>query len=213
MEMNPFNISHRDRDYTHQVTQEERDVLGRFGPEYYRSPYVHGYQRYEYNGSYTEGAKELVDFYGLEDRARILDVGCACGFLLHDMMMVNGTLQCYGVDISEYALTNAMSTLHGRLMRSSAAALPFNDSSFDLVVSMDVLGAMHWADSRRAVREITRVGRVHKFLQIESYTTDEERRNFINWEPLTNSQRSVDEWKELFREEGYDGDYYWKIFR
>ena len=52
----------------------------------------------------------------------------------------------------------------------------------------------------------------HRFIMVHSYRTKEERQNLIQWEATIRLVRSVDEWKQLYSEEDYEGLYYWKIF-
>lgn len=84
-EVNLLGVKPKKRDYSHPVTPVEMEVLGRFNQEYFESPFTHGYNKYEYTGLYRAGAKKLIDFYSLPDSCRILDVGCAKGFLLYDL--------------------------------------------------------------------------------------------------------------------------------
>jgi ubiquinone/menaquinone biosynthesis C-methylase UbiE len=70
---------------------------------------------------------------GLVDGGDLLDVGCGTGRFLTEMQA--GPYNAVGVDVSEEMLTHARArgvTVH----HASAAALPFPDRSFDLVVSI-----------------------------------------------------------------------------
>jgi len=194
-EVNLFNIKPKKRDYSHPVTPRETEVLGRFGKEYFESPFIHGFHGYEYTGFYSPGARNLIDFYGLQDGCKILEVGCAKGFLLHDLKELNPTFQVYGIDISRYAIDNAMVSVKNNLICTSAASLPFEDSEFDLVVCVMTLVCLPESTCRKAIREINRVGKAHKFIQTPSYRTEAERRNLINWVAVANCILSVDECK------------------
>ena len=110
-EVNLLNVKPKKRDYSHPVTPLEREVLGKFGKEYFDSPFIHGYHGYEYNKLYRPAAKNLIDFYGLQDGCKILDVGCAKGFLLQDLKELNPTFQVYGVDASFFAIAEGMPSI------------------------------------------------------------------------------------------------------
>ncbi len=105
-EINFFDVVPKNRDYSNPVTPLESEILGRFGKEYFESPFIHGYHGYEYNGSYAKGAKRMIDHFGLQlqPAAKVLDVGCAKGFLLHDFFKHDPSLNLYGIDVSRYAL-------------------------------------------------------------------------------------------------------------
>ena len=211
-EVNLFEVQHKYRDYSSPATQIERKVLGRFGEEYFNSPFVHGYHGYEYNGLYRAAAKNLIEFYGLRDGSKILDIGCAKGFLLHDLKELDPTFRVYGIDLSRYAIENAMPSVKANLVCTSASSLPYGDSEFDLVVSINTLLNLSESDCRKATREINRVGKTHRFVQVPSYRTETERRNLVNWVPTAQTVLDVGGWKQLLSDENFDGEYYWFIF-
>src|SRR5260221_11234276 len=58
----------------------------RFGREYFDGDRLYGYGGYYYDPKYwTPTARRLYKHYQLTSGASILDVGCAKGFLLHDL--------------------------------------------------------------------------------------------------------------------------------
>ena len=63
----------------------------------------------------------------------MLDVGCAKGFLVKDLMKVCPGLEAFGLDISDYALMNCEPEVVGRLHLGNCDELPFPDGSFDAV--------------------------------------------------------------------------------
>jgi SAM-dependent methyltransferase len=85
---------------------------------------------------------------------RILDAGCGTGAVM-------GYLSDYGTatgfDFSAEALKFCRKRDRSRLVRASVMAPPFRDSSFDLVVSFDVLCERAVPDDGLALREFARV--------------------------------------------------------
>jgi len=83
---------------------------------------------------------------------RVLDAGCGTGGTL---AALEGVGELWGCDISTEAL--GMCRLRGldRLVQSSVEALDFDDASFDVVISCDVLE--HVEDDAGAMRELARV--------------------------------------------------------
>lgn len=212
-EVNLFNVEPKRRDYSRPVTCTEKEILGKFGKEYFVSPFTHGYRGYEYSGLYKPAAKNLIDFYSLQDNCKILDVCCAKGFLLHDLKELNPSFQIYGIDISKYAIDNALPSVKDHIVVANANKLPFEDNEFDLVICVNALVNLPESDCRLTIREINRVAKKHKFIQTPAYHTEIERQNLLNWVPVANCVLSVDEWKKILAEEGYDGEYYWFIFQ
>jgi SAM-dependent methyltransferase len=139
----------------------------------------------------------------------VLDVGCAKGFLVKDL--VDAGLDAYGVDISEYAVLKCPSDIVGRLHQGDAVVLPFPDASFDLVLSINTLHNLNRAMVKRALQEIMRVCRGKAFVQVDSYMNAEGKARFEEWVLTANYHGYPDEWLELFTEAGYLGDYDWTV--
>lgn len=83
---------------------------------------------------------------------RILDVGCGTGAIM-EMLASQGEI--HGIDIERAALTFCGERDLSNLVQSSAAALPYADDSFDLIVIADMLE--HLSHDAPAVGECARV--------------------------------------------------------
>ncbi len=140
----------------------QRDVAMRFAREYFDGERGQGYGGYRYDGRWVPVAERIRDHYRLQAGARVLDIGCAKGFLLHDLRRVVPGLRVTGLDISSYALASAMEDVRTGLVRGSADRLPFADKSFDLVVSINTIHNLDRAGCIRALGEMERVGRLHR---------------------------------------------------
>ena len=93
---------------------------------------------------------------------RILDAGCGTGGMLRRLRSRFPQARLVGFDWSPRAVAQAQkSTRTGPaadgIARASVSALPFPGSSFDLVVSLDVLYHAAVSDDVDALREFTRV--------------------------------------------------------
>ena len=97
----------------------------------------------------------LVRQYVALEGARILDVGCGLGLYVRRFREFSD--QVYGVDVDVDKVQQASETLPG-IQEGSAEDLPFDDESFDMVFSHEVLE--HVTDDRAAVREAHRVLKV-----------------------------------------------------
>ena len=129
--------------------------------------------------------------------------------MLHDLKEEIPGLQIAGVDISEYAVENAMQTVKSALQVADARDLPFSDSSFDVVISINTIHNLEINDCMRALKEITRVSKGNSFITVDAYRTDEEKSRMFDWNLTAKTILSVTEWEALFVEVGYTGDYYW----
>jgi ubiquinone/menaquinone biosynthesis C-methylase UbiE len=192
-------------------TPENRAIAKQFGFEYFDGTRDQGYGGYDYDGRWKAVAKRMAEHYGLTGHESILDVGCAKGFLLHDFRELFPNMTVAGIDVSQYALDHAMDDVRPCLSIGNAIELPFPDKSFDVVISINVVHNLSDALCRQAVREMERVGRAHKYLQVDAFRTQEEKEKLEVWQLTAELIYSTDQWKQLLREEGYTGDVYWTI--
>lgn len=91
----------------------------------------------------------------------------------------------------------------------NAKRLPYADSTFDLVISINTIHNLELADLIRSLHEIERVSRGNAFLTVDAYRTESEKEKILKWNLTAKTIRHVDEWQEIFIEAGYTGDYYW----
>jgi len=189
----------------------QRETARQFGREYFDGDRTQGYGGYRYDGRWISVAKRMQEFYGLGHEHRILDVGCAKGFLLHDFLQVVPGVRIAGVDISAYALEHAMDDVRPFVVIGSADRLPFADRSFDLVVSINTIHNLELGRCRQAIREMERVSRAHKYIQVDSFLTDEQKENFERWQLTALTYFAPDGWRQLLQELRYTGDYNWTI--
>ena len=189
----------------------QRDVAMRFAREYFDGDRGQGYGGYRYDGRWVPVAERIRDHYRLEAGARILDIGCAKGFLLHDLRRVVPGLLVSGLDISSYALASAMEDVRPGLVLGSADRLPFADKSFDLVVSINTVHNLDRAGCIRALGEMERVGCLHRYVQVDSWLNELQREKFERWQLTARTYSDPEGWRRLFAEAGYHGDYYWTV--
>ena len=201
------NITQRGEAKTPELIALSRE----YGELYFDGPREYGYGGYRYDGRWRPVAQDIIAHFGLAAGARILDVGCAKGFLVKDLMLAEPGLEAFGLDISRYALMHCEPEVVGRLHLGSADALPFPDKSFDCVVSINTIHNFDRAGALRALREIERVSRQSSFVQVDSYRTPEQKSLFESWVLTAKFHDYPQGWIEVFAEAGYTGDYYWTI--
>jgi SAM-dependent methyltransferase len=134
-------------------------VSKQFGEMYFDGPREYGYGGYRYDGRWLPVARDIVDRFGLQPGMRVLDVGCAKGFLVKDLMQVCHGLEAFGLDISAYALKHCEPETVGRLHLGTAESLPFPDAGFDAVLSINTIHNLDRTGCIRALREMRRATR------------------------------------------------------
>ena len=147
----------------------------------------------------------------MTDRSTLLDVGCAKGFMLYDLREALAGITVAGIDISEYAIENGKPEVREFLSVADAKSLPFEDDSFDVVISINTVHHLERDECAQALQEIERVARQGAFITVDAYRNDEEYERMMAWNLTAKTIMSVDHWVAFFNEVGYTGDYYWFI--
>jgi len=166
-----------------------------------------GYGGYKYDGRWRTVADAMVRYYDLKPGMRVLDVGSGKGFLLHDLMEACPGLEVVGVDISTYAINHTMDSVRDRVQVCNATKLPFENDSFDLVISINTLHNLFMGELWAALREIERVGKSKKYLCVEAYRNEREKVNLMYWQLTCRIFATPEDWEFIFSETGYTGDH------
>lgn len=199
------------RNYLQRVTDFDKaataTISKQFGRDYFDGDRQYGYGGYRYDGRWVQLARDLAAHYGLKAGDRVLDVGCAKGFLAYDFTQVVPGLEVAGVDVSAYAIEHAKEEVKSALQVADARALPFPDQSFDLVVSINTLHNLRLPELAQALREMERVSRRHKYLVVDGYRTEQEKVNLMYWQITCEALLTPEAWEWMFQQAGYTGDY------
>jgi len=194
------------------ITEEHRAAARQFGQQYYDGDRLYGYGGYNYHPRFwTDTVRRFRDYYHLAEDASVLDVGCAKGFVLHDFKLLMPQLTIAGLDISQYAYDRALEDVKPFIRVGNAKELPYSDKSFDLVICINTVHNLPLEECKQALREIQRVTSGNAFVTMDAWRTEEERQRLMKWNLTALTYMHVDDWKKLFAEVGYTGDYYWFI--
>jgi len=192
------------------VTEKDRAVARKFDKEYYDGDRLSGYGGYNYNSRFwTDTVAHIVDFYQLTNNSKVLDIGCAKGYMMHDLSLLIPAAEIKGVDISQYAKEHAIDSMQENIVVSNANNLPFPDDYFDLVIAINTLHNLPLIDCKQAFREINRVTNNNSFVMNDAWRDDKGKQSMLNWNLTALTYMSCDDWEELFKEVDYKGDYYW----
>ncbi len=202
------------RDYDKRAREKTPEVIRiakQFEKGFFDGERKYGYGGFKYDGRWKTVVKRMRDYYQLPDNATILDIGCAKGFMLHDFKDLMPDCTVAGIDVSNYAIENAIPSVKPFLKIASAENLPYPDKSFDLVISINSVHNLPIERLKVALQEIERVCRGHSYITIDAWRNKQERENLFKWVLTAETMLHVDEWKRLFEEVGYQGDYFWFI--
>jgi len=195
----------------HAKTDEHIRVSREYGQMYFDGPREYGYGGYRYDGRWVPVAEDMVKHFGLRPGDRVLDVGCAKGFLVKDLLKVCPGLEVFGLDVSRYGLMHCEPEVVGRLHLGNAVDLPFPDGSFKAVISLNTIHNLERRDCIKALQEIQRLSGGRAFVQVDSYRTPEQKALFEDWVLTAKFHDYPEGWLKLFAEAGYTGDWYWTI--
>lgn len=190
-------------------TAEHVRISREYGETYFDGPREYGYGGYRYDGRWQPVAKDIVEHFGLKKGDRVLDVGCAKGFLVKDLLALG--IDAYGIDVSHYALMHCEPETIGRLHLGSAENLPFPDGSFSAVLSINTIHNLPRERCKTALREMQRLAPGKGFVQVDSYRTPQQKEIFESWVLTAEFYDYPEGWVSLFNEAGYTGDWYWTI--
>lgn len=144
---------------------------------------------------------QFLNLLGIESGRRILDIACGTGGLL--LGAKKRGMLCYGIDISQTAISEARKRLKGNLVcKPVEDGLPYSDRFFDYVTCLGSLE--HFQNQPFVIQETSRVSKdecrmcilvpnnnyiLHKF----GYETDSQ--------PVVN-RHSLKDWKSLLESNG-----------
>ena len=189
--------------------EANRELAMKFGKEYFDGTREQGYGGFRYDARWVPIAEDIIRHYDLKPGDRVLDIGCAKGFLVKDLMQVCQGLEVFGIDISSYAVKNCEPEVIGRLHVGDARSLPFPDNSFKIALAINVIHNFDYVDCITSINEIQRVARDSAYIQVDSYEKEEDRQLFLDWVLTAKTHGTPDFWKKLFNLANYQWDYYW----
>ena len=193
-------------------TDKDREIARRFGKEFFDGDRRNGYGGFNYNSKFWEPVvPDFQKHFSLNSKSSVLDVGCAKGFMIYDVSRLIPGITVKGIDISDYAIENAIVGVKERVQVADAKNLPFEDNSFDVVISINTVHNLEIEDCGKALQEIERVSKGKSFITVDAFRNEEEKERMFAWNLTGRTIMSTRDWKIFFDKVGYTGDYYWFI--
>jgi ubiquinone/menaquinone biosynthesis C-methylase UbiE len=198
------------RNIKYRLSNKNKDVINisrKFGKDYFDGDRKFGYGGYFYDGRWKKVAKDIIKFYNLKKGDKVLDIGCAKGFLVKEL--VDEGIDAYGIDVSIYAVKNSHKDVKDRINLGNVKKLNFQKKSFKLVLAINVIHNLNKADCVKALKEISRVSYKYSFIQVDSYKTQQQKETFKDWVLTAKFHLYPAQWKKFFIKNNYKGDYFW----
>ncbi len=201
----------------------KRDCLGRmvdekvkcmklarkFSKDFFDGKRRYGYGGYKYiPGHLSSLAKKIIKKYKLNNRSKILDIGCGKGFLLYEIKKLLPKINISGFDISNYSIKNSKKEVQKYLFKFDLnKKLSFaKNKQFDLVICLATLHNLKLKQAFQAIKEINRVSK-KKYIMVDSYSNIQELFNLQCWALTANIFFSDEDWIWFFKKAKYTGDY------
>ena len=215
---NFVNPLHRQtkRNYLERMINEKVNcskIAKKYGMEYWDGDRKFGYGGYKYiPGRWKPVAEELIKTYQLGPQSKVLDVGCGKGFLIHEMKLLEPKLDVRGLDISTYAISKAPEEIKSKIFEHDIRnKFPFKNKEFNLVISLGTIHNLPIIDVKNVLEEIERIGK-SSYIMVEGYRNLQELFNLQCWALTCESFFSSEDWKWIFKNYGYHGDYEFIFF-
>lgn len=193
-------------------TEEVRSVARKFDKDFFDGDRKFGYGGFSYNPKYwSKVVRDFTNYYKLNDNSKILDIGCAKGFMLYDFYKLNPKLDLHGIDISKYAIDNSVPEIKNKLQVANATKLPYEDNFFDLVIAINTIHNLDKHECEIALKEISRVSKKNSFITVDAFNNDDEKKRMYAWNLTAKTIMSVKDWRKFFSDSKYNGDFFWFI--
>ncbi|OUV61117.1 MAG: SAM-dependent methyltransferase [Cellvibrionales bacterium TMED122] len=180
----------------------------KFEFDYWDGKRKYGYGGYKYiPGRWSGVAKKLIKKYKLNNKSKILDVGCGKGYVLYEIKKILPEVGIYGFDVSKHALKNSKKEVKDALfIHDARKKYPFKNNFFDLAISLACLHNLKIHELEKSIKEIQRVSK-KAYIMVEGYRNDKELFNLQCWALTAETFFDDKEWIWLFKKCGYQGDY------
>lgn len=190
---------------------KERTILNKIkawelGKDYYDGNRLNGYGGFKYDGRWLKMLPKIIKKYKLTKNSKVLDLGCKKGFLLKDLNILLPGIKTVGIENHAYALKKSVKC-QSKLIQSEYYKIPYKNKHFDFVIAFNSLYMYNLGDVIKSLKEIERVSK-KSYIVLASGENDKERNKFYKWTLIGTSILLQKEWKKLFKDIGFKGDYY-----
>lgn len=195
------------------ISKKNINIALKYSKEYFDGKRSQGYGGYYYDGRWVDIARKLIRLFKLKSYHKFLDIGCAKGFLMHDVLTINPKIKVYGIEISKYAINNSIYTVRKKIKKYNCKILPFRKNYFNCVVAINVIHNLNINDCKKAIMEIQRISGGKAYIQVDAYRNQEELKVLKKWILTAKTYLKPHEWLKVFKECGYTGYYNFTILK
>ena len=175
--------------------------------EYYDGNRNNGYGGFSYDGRWKNLLPKIIKKYKLNNKSKILDLGCKKGFIMKDFKKLLPDCEVWGIEDHKYPIDESEIEVKSKIILSKYFNIPFKNKHFDFLIGFSSIYKYNLQDVVRTINEINRVSK-KAFFTVAAYSNEKERKLFEDWTLLGTTLLHKKEWLELFKSLNYKGDYY-----
>ena len=192
------------------LKENDRLLAQEFNYEYFDGSRLLGLGGYEYINDYWKNTCiDFINYYKLDKKSSLLDVGCGKGFTLFEFCKLIPQLRVRGLEISNYCLNNSLPVVKPNIDLGCCSCLPYESNSFDLAISIATIHNLDINGVKRSLKELIRVSK-KSFIKINGFRNESEKDSLNKWNLVAKTILHVSEWEKIFDEVGYDRE--WEFF-
>ena len=195
------------------VNKKNIQLALKYSKEYFDGNRSQGYGGYYYDGRWVKVARKIIKLFKLNNKSKFLDVGCAKGFLMHDLKVILPGIKIYGIDVSKYAKQNSIINIRKNIKIMNCKNIKYKTNSFDGLVAINVVHNLNLDQCKKSIKEIQRVSNGKAFIQVDAYRDEFELKILKKWILTAKTYLKPNEWIDLFEECGYTGYYDFTILK
>ena len=195
------------------VNNKSIQLALKYSKEYFDGNRSQGYGGYYYDGRWVKVARTIIKLFKLKNNSKFLDVGCAKGFLMHDLKVILPRIKIYGIDVSKYAKENSIMNIRKNIKIMNCKNIKYKTNSFDGLVAINVVHNLNLDQCKKSIKEIQRVSNGKAFIQVDAYGDEFELKILKKWILTAKTYLKPNEWIDLFEECGYTGYYDFTILK
>ncbi len=174
---------------------------------YYDGKRINGYGGFKNDGRWKVLLPKLIKKYKLNNKSKVLDLGCKKGFFLQDLKSLLPGIKIYGIENHSYPITNAPKSIKKHLKMCNYYDLKFKKNFFDLIFAFNSVYSQNLGDVIKTLKEMERVSKKN-YVVLAAYENEKERNKFYDWTLIGTTILHKKDWLQLFKIIGYKGDYY-----
>ncbi len=145
-------------------------------------------------------ARKILSFLKNHKNPRILDIGCAEGYLIDELQRANGA-RVEGVEFSSHALSRALPSIKKHITKGSLFDVPLSSRKYDAVICFDVFEYLTPTENKKAAKILARASRGYIFFA-NPYKHSFQASQKLNPDPLRITAFTQKEYQNIFKDAG-----------